>query len=48
MIEEDNGCEAFRVGDIAANNKVKEEFVKNTTRVDDDHGETSSTLDIET
>ena len=37
MIEEDNGCEAYRVGDVAANDKVKEVFVNNTTRVDDDH-----------
>ena len=48
MIEEDNGCEAYRVDDVAANDKVKEVFVNNTTRVDDDHGETSSTLDPET
>ena len=37
MIEEDNGCEAYRVDDVAANDKVKEVFVNNTTRVDDDH-----------
>ena len=48
MIEEDNRCEAYRVDDITTNNKVKEVFVNNTTRVDDDHGETSSTLDPET
>ena len=47
MIEEDNGCEAYRVDDIATNDKVKEVFVNNT-RVDDDHGETSSTLDPNT
>ena len=47
MIEEDNGCEAYRVDDIATNDKVKEVFVNNT-RVDDDHGETSSTLDPKT
>ena len=48
MIEEDNGHEAYTVDDVAANDKVKEVFVNNTTRVDDDHGETSSTLDPET
>ena len=48
MIKEDNGCEAYRFGDVAMNEKVKEVFVNNTTRVDDDHGETSSTLDPET
>ena len=47
MIEKDNRCEDYRVDDIATNNKVKEVFVNNT-RVDDDHGETSSTLDPET
>ena len=45
MIKEDNGCEAYRVDDVATNDKLKEVFVNNTTRVDDDHGETSSTLD---
>ena len=47
MIEEDNGYETYRVDDVAANYKVKDEFVKNTTRVYDDHGETSSNLDPE-
>ena len=47
MIEEDNVCEAY-VDNAAVNDKVKEVFVNNTTRVDDDHGETSSTLDPET
>ena len=48
MIEEDNGCKAYKVDDVAANDKVKEVFVNDTKRVDDDHGETSSTLDPET
>ena len=48
MIEEDNRCESYRVDDVAVYNKVKEVFVNNTTRADDDHGETSSTLDLET
>ena len=48
MIEEDKWCEAYRVDDIAVNGKVKEMFVNNTTRVDDDHGDTSSTLDSQT
>ena len=43
MIEEDTKCEAYRVDD-----KVKEVFVNNTTRADNDHGETSSTLHPET
>ena len=46
MIEEDNGCESYRVDNVATNNKVKEVFVNNI-RVDD-YGETSSTLDLET
>ena len=45
MVEKDNGCEPYRVDDVARNNKLKEVFVNNTTRVDNDHGETSSTLD---
>ena len=48
MIEEGNMCDSYRVDDVAANDKVKEVFVNNTTRVDDDHGETSSILDLET
>ena len=48
MIEEHNGCKAYRFGDVAANDKVKKVFVNNTTRVDDDHGKTSSTLDPKT
>ena len=48
MIEEGNMCDSYRVDDVAANDKVKEMFVNNTTRVDDDHGETSSILDLET
>ena len=48
MIEEDNRCESYRVDDVAVYNKVKEVVVNNTTRADDDHGETSSTLDLET
>ena len=47
MIEEDNVCEAY-VDNAAVNDKVKEVFVNNTTRVDDDHGDTSSTLDSQT
>ena len=47
MIEEDNGCESYRVDNVATNNKVKEVFVNNT-RVDDEHGETPPTLDLET
>ena len=39
MIEEDNECETNRVDEVAVNN---------TTRADDDHGQTSSTLDPET
>ena len=34
--------------DVAMNDKVKEVFVNNTARVDDEHGETSSTLEQET
>ena len=48
MIEEDNRCEAYRVDDVAANKKMKEMFVYNTTRVEDDHGKPSSTLNSET
>ena len=49
MIKDDNGCEAYRVDNVAANYKVKDSiFVNNTTSVDDDHGETSSTVDLET
>ena len=48
MIEEENRCEAYRVGDIAANDKVKEVFVNNTIRADNEHEETSSTLNPET
>ena len=39
---------AYRVDDVPANDKVTEVFVNNTKKVDDDHGETSSTLDPET
>ena len=38
----------FRVDDVTTNDKVKEVFVNNTTRADDNHGETSSTVDQET
>ena len=31
MTEEDNECEAYWVDDVAANDKVKEVFVNNTT-----------------
>ena len=48
MIKEDNGCEAYRVDDVAANDKVKKVFVNNTTSTNDDHGETFSILDPET
>ena len=48
MIEEDNGCEAYTVDEVIVNDKVKEVFVNNTTRADNNHGETSSTLDLET
>ena len=48
MIEEDNMCEAYRVDDVAANKKMKEMFVYNTTRVEDDHGKPSSTLNSKT
>ena len=44
LIEEDNGCEDYRVSDVAANDQVKEVYVNNTRRVDDDHGETFFTL----
>ena len=48
MIEEDNVCNAYRVDDGATNDKVKEVSVNNATRVDENHDETSSTLDPET
>ena len=48
MIKEDNGCEAYRVDDVATNDKLKEVFVNNTTRVNHDHCETFSTLDPHT
>ena len=37
MIEESNRCEAYRIDDVAANDKVNEVFVNNRTRVDDNH-----------
>ena len=46
MIEEDNGCKAYKVDDVAANDKVKEVFVNDTKRVDDDHGETWALTDV--
>ena len=48
MIKEDNERNAYRVDNVATNDKVKEVFVNNTTREDIDHGETSSTQDPKT
>mgnify|MGYP006889260291 CR=1 FL=1 len=44
MIEENVGCKAYTVDEVAANDKIKEVGVNNTTRADNDHGENFSTL----
>ena len=42
------GVSPISIDVVATNNKVKELFVNNTTKEDDDHGETSSKLDPDT
>ena len=40
----ENGCVAYTIDEVAANDEVKEVGVKNTIRVDNNHGETFSTF----
>ena len=48
MIEEDNGCEANKVHEVVVNDKVKEVTMNKTTRMNNDHDKTFSTLVLET